>query len=70
MVEGSRKEVVRFMRSVVAEFQIPDERTPTAKRQDWAVNLAWGGSEALASSGMIAEQPLPASSLTRNSRNS
>ena len=30
-VEGSRKEVMRFMRLVVAEFQIPDERTQAAK---------------------------------------
>ena len=52
-MEGSRKELVRFIRLVVAEFQIPDERTPTAKLQDWAVNLAWGGSVSLASSGMM-----------------
>ena len=52
-VEGSRKEVMRFMRLVVAEFQIPDERTQTAKLQDWAVNLTWGGSDSLASSGMM-----------------
>ena len=44
-MEGSRNEVMRFVRSVVAEFQIPDERTQTAKLQDWAVNLAWGGSD-------------------------
>ena len=41
------------MRLVVAEFQIPDERTQAAKLQDWAVNLAWGGSDSLASSGMM-----------------
>ena len=52
-MEGSRKEVMRFMRLVVAEFQIPDERTQTAKMQDWAVNLAWGGSDELAKSGMM-----------------
>ena len=52
-MEGSREEVVRYIRLVVAEFQIPDERTSTAKLQDWAVNLAWGGSDALASSGML-----------------
>ena len=45
--------MVRFIRLLVAEFQIPDERTPTAKLQDWAVDLAWGGSDALASSGMM-----------------
>ena len=52
-VEGSRKEVMRFIRLVVAEFQTPDERTPAAKLQDWAVNLTWGGSATLASSGMM-----------------
>ena len=52
-MEGSRKEVMRYMQLVVAEFQIPDERTQAAKMQDWAVNLAWGGSEELAESGMM-----------------
>jgi len=52
-VEDSRKEAMRFMRLVVAEFQTPDERTQAAKLQDWAVNLAWGGSDTLASSGMM-----------------
>ena len=52
-MEGSRKEVVRFIRLVVAEFQVPDEWTPTAKLQDWAVNLAWGESDSPASSGMM-----------------
>ena len=52
-VEGSREEVVRYIRAVVAVFQVPDQRTSTEKLQDWAVNLAWGGSDALASSGMM-----------------
>ena len=52
-MDGSRKEVLRFMRLVVAEFQTPDERTPAAKLQDWAVNLSWGRSGSLASSGMM-----------------
>ena len=52
-MEGSRIEVMRSMRLVVAEFQIPDERTPATKLQDWVVNLAWGGSDLLASSGMM-----------------
>ena len=52
-MEGSREEVVRYIRAVVAAFQIPDERTSTAKLQDWAVDLAWGGSDELASSGMM-----------------
>ena len=52
-MEGSREEVVRYIRLVMAEFQIPDERTSTAKLQDWAVNLAWGGSDAPASPGMM-----------------
>ena len=52
-MEDSRKEVARFMQLVAAEFQIPDERTQTAKLQDWAVNLAWGGLDSLASSGMM-----------------
>ena len=51
-MEGSREEVVRYIRAVVSVFQIPNERTSTAKLQDWAVNLAWGGSDALAASGM------------------
>ena len=53
MVEGSREEVVRYQRSVEAEFQIPRERTPAGKSQNWAVNLAWGGTAALADSGMM-----------------
>ena len=52
-MEGSREEVMRVLRLVVAEFQIPDERTREAKLQDWAVNLAWGGSDELAKSGMM-----------------
>ena len=52
-MEGSREEVVRYIRLVESEFQNPDERTSTAKAQDWAVNLAWGGSAALAASGMM-----------------
>ena len=40
------------MRLAESEFQIPDERTWTAKTQYWALNLAWGGSAALAASGM------------------
>ena len=52
-MEGSRNEVMRFVRSVVAEFQFPDERTQTEKMQDWAVNLAWGGSDSVAASGMM-----------------
>ena len=52
-MEGSREEVVRYIRAVESEFRIPDERTSTAKLQDWAVGLAWGGSAALAASGMM-----------------
>ena len=52
-VEGSREELVRYIRAVESEFRIPDERTSTAKLQDWAVGLAWGGSAALAASGMM-----------------
>ena len=52
-MEGSRDEVVRYIRLVESEFQNPDERTSTANVQDWAVNLAWGGSAALAASGMM-----------------
>ena len=52
-VEGSREEVMRFVMQVIAEFQIPDERTQAAKMQDWAVNLAWGGANELAASGMM-----------------
>ena len=52
-VEGSLEEVVRYLRSVEAEFQIPGERTSAGKSQDWAVNLAWGGTVALADSGMM-----------------
>ena len=52
-MEGSREEVMRFMVQVIAEFQIPDERTQAAKMQDWAVNLAWGGADELAASGMM-----------------
>ena len=52
-MEGSREEVMRFVLQVVAEFQIPDERTQAAKIQDWAVNLAWGGANELAASGMM-----------------
>ena len=52
-MEGSREEVVRYLRSVEAEFQIPGERTSAGKSQDWAVDLAWGGTVALANSGMI-----------------
>ena len=44
---------MRYIQAVVSVFQIPDERTSTAKLQDWAVNLAWGGSDALAASGMM-----------------
>ena len=51
-MEGSRDEVVRYIRLVESEFQNPDERTSTAKAQDWAVNLA-GGSAALAALGMM-----------------
>ena len=50
-MEGSREEVMRFVMQVVAEFQIPDERTQAAKMQDWAVSLAWGGANELAASG-------------------
>ena len=42
-MEGSREEVVRYVRAVASVFQIPDERTSTAKLQDWAVDLAWVG---------------------------
>ena len=52
-MEGSREEVVRFVIRVIAEFQIPDERTRAAKMQDWAVNLAWDGADELAESGMM-----------------
>ena len=52
-MEGSRKEVMRFMLQVIAEFQIPDERTQAPKMQDWAANLAWGGADELAASGMM-----------------
>ena len=52
-MEGSREEVVRYIRAVVSVFQIPNERTSTEKLQDWAVNLARGGSNALAASGMM-----------------
>ena len=52
-MEGSREEVVRYIRLVMAEFQIPDERTQAPKMQDWAVNLAWGGADELAASGMM-----------------
>ena len=38
-MEGSREEVMRFMRLVVAEFQIPDERTSGRELRGWAVNL-------------------------------
>ena len=37
--EGSRKEVMRFMQLVLAEFQIPDERTSGRELRGWAVNL-------------------------------
>ena len=37
-VECSREEVVRYLRSVEAEFQIPGERTPAGKSLDWR----WG----------------------------
>ena len=52
-MECSREEVMRFVMQVIAEFQIPDERTQAAKMQDWAVNLAWGGANELAASGMM-----------------
>ena len=52
-MEGSRDEIVRYLRLTDAEFQIPDERTSTTKSQDRAVNLTWGGSAALADSGMM-----------------
>ena len=52
-MEGSRDEVVRYLRLTEAEFQISGERTSAAKSQDWAVDLAWGGSAALAESGMM-----------------
>ena len=52
-MEGSRDEVVRYIRLAESEFQNPDEQTSTAKAQEWAVNLAWGGSAALAASDMI-----------------
>ena len=52
-MEGSQDEVVRYLRLTEAEFQIPGERTSAANSQDWAVNLAWGGSAALAESGMM-----------------
>ena len=41
------------MRLVEAEFQIPDKRTSGGKSQDWAVDLAWGGADELAGSGMM-----------------
>ena len=52
-MDGSRDEVMRFLLKVISEFQIPDERTQAAKMQDWAVNLAWGGADELAASGMM-----------------
>ena len=52
-MEGSQDEVMRYLRLTEAEFQIPGERTSAAKSQDWAVNRAWGGSAALAESGMM-----------------
>ena len=53
MVDGSRDEVMQYLLNVISEFQIPDERTQAAKMQDWAVNLAWGGADELATSGMM-----------------
>ena len=41
VVEGSRDEVVRYLRLTEAKFQISGERTSAVKSQDWAVNLAW-----------------------------
>ena len=52
-MEASREEVVRYLRSVEAEFQFPGERTSAGKSQDWAVNLALGGTAALADWGMM-----------------
>ena len=51
-MEGSRDEAMRHVRLVAAEFQVHDERT-SGKLQDWAVNLAWGGADDLAKSGMM-----------------
>ena len=52
-MEGSQDEVVRYMRLLEAEFQISDERTSVRQLKDWAVNLARGGADVLASSGMM-----------------
>ena len=45
--------MVRYLRSVEADFKNPDEQTSAPKSQDWAVNLAWGGSAPLSDSGMM-----------------
>ena len=50
-VTGSREEVVRYLRSVEAEFRIPGERTSDGKLKGWAVSLAWGEAGELAESG-------------------